>query len=312
MKDTMKDNEIHDDHFFPYNLFHRGERIVIYGAGDIGRKFYQQAIREGYVEVVGVLDAKSGEINVPFPVLPPEAIRDMDYDSVLIAVNKKQVVASVRKTLRNLQVPREKIKCNSDIYYHEHFCQSFYRPLLELLAPEGGTHEEILAKVREMKDFAAQVAAKLGTSAEPVICLQKLDEKLMFSHRHIFPFHLFHEGERVVIYGAGDIGREFYREARQEPFVKVLTLVDKNADALQDLPMPVAHLDILDCIDYDSILISIHDEYVAGEVKEMLMKRGVDKKRIKWDGRRYYKDEFYQNYYFDNLRFLIDMEKSSI
>lgn len=312
MKEINNENLLHDDHFFPYNLFRRGESVVIYGAGDIGRKFYQQAVQDGYVEIVGILDAKARELDLPFTVYLPEKIREMEYDSVLIAVNKKQIVASVKRTLRKLKVPAEKIKCNSDIYYYEHFGQSFYRPLLELLAPEGATHEEILTKVREMKSFAGAVADKLGTSAEPAACLQKLDEKLMFSHRHIFPFHLFREGERVIIYGAGDIGREFYREAKQEPFVKVLALVDKNADKLTDLSMPVAHLDILECFDYDSILISIHDEYVAGEVKEMLMKRGVSEERIKWDGKRYYKDEFYQNYYFENLRFLTEVGRSDI
>ena len=312
MKESAKETVGYYDHFFPYNLFHRGERVVIYGAGDIGRQFYQQAVRDGYVEIVGVLDAKAEDIEVNFSVSVPEKIKEMKYDSVLIAVNKKQVVASVRKTLRKLKVPAEKIKCNSDIYYHDHFCQSFYRPLLELLAPEGATHEEILEKVRTMQSFTRTVADKLGVKAEPTACLQKLDEKLMFSHRHIFPFHLFREGERVIIYGAGDIGREFYREAKQEPFVKVLALVDKNADKLVDLPMPVAHLDILERFDYDSILISIHDEYVAGEVKDMLMKRGISAGKIKWDGLWYYKDEFYQNYYFENLRFLAEIGKSAI
>ena len=118
--------------------------------------------------------------------------------------------------------------------------------------------------------------------------------------------------ERVIIYGAGDIGREFYREAKQEPYVKVLALVDKNAFKLVDLPMPAARLDILEHFDYDSILISIHDEYVAGEVKDMLMKRGISAGKIKWDGLWYYKDEFYQNYYFENLRFLAGIGKSEI
>lgn len=300
------------DHFFPYNLFRQGERVVIYGAGDIGKQFYLQAQRDEYVEIVGILDARAKNINASFNVSLPEEIVDMEYDSVLIAVNKKKVVASVKRTLRNLGVPREKIKCNSDIYYYEHFYQSFYKPLLEILAPEGASHEVILVGAREMKNFLTEVAGKLGTAAEREACLQKLDEKLLFSHRHIFPYHLFKENERVIIYGAGDIGREFYQETRQQPFVKVLALVDKNADKMADYPMPVTHIDNLEHYAYDSILISIHDEYVAREVKDMLVKRGIPEEKIKWDGYRYYKDEFYQNYYFKNLRFLAGLRKSSI
>ena len=54
--------------------------------------------------------------------------------------------------------------------------------------------------------------------------------------------------------------------------MKVLALVDKDADKMADYPMPVAHIDNLDRFAYDSILISIHDEYVAREVKDMLVK----------------------------------------
>ena len=310
-KDSKLGLEVSLDHLFPYHLFQRGERVVIYGAGDIGRKFYSQAMDEGYVEIVAVLDARAEEIT-DFKAEVPESIRDMEYDSVLIAVNRKKIVASIRRTLRNLGVPQEKIKCDYEVYYHEHFYRSFYWPLIESLGLKSRSYLKVLEKVQELQAFQGRIAVMLECAPDQNSCLQKLEEKLLFSHRHHFPFHLFHEGERVIIYGAGDIGREFYREATQQPYVKILAIMDRNADNLIHLPMPVAHLDILDRFDYDSILISIHDEYVAEEVTEMLVKRGVSREKIKWDGKRYYQDEYYQNYKFELMRFLEDIGESRV
>ena len=227
------------------------------------------------------------------------------YATDSIVPQMKRAIEAVRGTGIRLVIPFRgnwiDVKPIVDFFKNDPGLWGWY------LADEPSSHQ-----FEEVKSFRDKIAEMVGISSDYGECLQMLEQKLLFSFRHVFPFHLFREGEKIIIYGAGDIGQEFYREVKQEPFVKVLAVVDKNADQLTHLPMPVSNLSVLEHIDYDSILISIHDEYVAGEVRKMLIEMGVNKDKIKWDGKRYYKDEFYQNYYFGLMNFLNNLGESHI
>lgn len=115
-----------------------------------------------------------------------------------------------------------------------------------------------------------------------------------------FPYHLFSEGERVVLYGAGSVGREFYLQAIRTNYVHIVGLVDRNAAKMKGglAVEPVA--DIAD-MDYDSILIAVRDAAVAEEIKGTLMGMGVDSSKIRWDGKSYLVQDFYSNFYFKAL-----------
>lgn len=118
---------IGDAHFFPYHLFHQGNRIVIYGAGNIGKKFYYHAIKDGIIDVVGIVDSRALEMEVnDIPVHPVPMIKQMDYDYILIAVENSGVVQEIVENLMGIGVDPNKIKWDGEVYFKDNYHRKSY------------------------------------------------------------------------------------------------------------------------------------------------------------------------------------------
>ena len=122
------------------------------------------------------------------------------------------------------------------------------------------------------------------------------------SQSYIFPYHLFKEGERIVIYGAGESGRSFYRQLQRQNYLKPVGIVDKRARELNTPDFPVQPVEDLKNMDFDALLIAVINEKAAREIKAMLIQMGIVEAKIRWQGSAYTSSDFYQNYYFPLLR----------
>lgn len=124
-------------YLFPYHLFRRGEKILIYGAGNVGREFYLQAVSSGYVECTGILDRQANKRRADgLPVHLPEDILFMEYDAVLIAVQDKSLAESIRKDVQALGVPSDMVVWDGPHYLQRDFYEGYYFPLLDRLENE--------------------------------------------------------------------------------------------------------------------------------------------------------------------------------
>lgn len=96
---------------FPYYLFQKPDKILLYGAGANGKKLYAQAKEDGIVKIAGILDAKADELSrEELPVFPISKVKELDYDYILITVKNQQVVQEIKKNLLELEVPENIIK----------------------------------------------------------------------------------------------------------------------------------------------------------------------------------------------------------
>ena len=118
---------------------------------------------------------------------------------------------------------------------------------------------------------------------------------------YIFPYHLFQEGERTVIYGAGESGRSFYRQLQRQNYLKPAGIVDKRAKELKTPDFPVQPVEDLKNMDFDALLIAVINEKAAREIKASLLELGIAEYKIRWQGNVYTTDDYYQNYYFPLL-----------
>lgn len=118
----------------------------------------------------------------------------------------------------------------------------------------------------------------------------------------MFPYHLFPRGSRVVIYGAGNVGRLIYRQAKHDNYVRIVGIVDKNCEGMSAPDLHVKPVRSVLKMEYDYLLISIRDSKVAHSVREKLKKMGIPAAKIKWDGYAVFRDDFYNNFYFPLLR----------
>ncbi|MDR3001291.1 MAG: methyltransferase domain-containing protein [Fibromonadaceae bacterium] len=95
---------------------------------------------------------------------------------------------------------------------------------------------------------------------------------------HLFPFDKVPKGSRIVLYGAGNVGKQFYNQIVETNFCEIVLWLDKNADGiLTKKPEAIASLG---ADDYDFVVIGIESEVIVLEVKDFLVSHGVLEEKI--------------------------------
>lgn len=170
--------------------------------------------------------------------------------------------------------------------------------------------EKVIQKIIEqVKDNAIKLYGTMSETEKSKIEDVNLSDRYIMENvllrrdennksRHVFPYHLFKRGDRILLYGAGDVGLQFYYQAQHDQYVDVVGLVDINADKIGSPAQKPAEISKFV---YDYVLICIERENVAKEVKKNLMENGIDFNCIKWDGKLYPRKSFMNNMYFQML-----------
>ena len=88
-------------HFFvfPYEKIEKGTRVVIYGAGEVGRDFTAQLRNNGYCKIVAVVDKN------PKPaegIIIPESLLGLDYEKIVLASANKDNIEGMIGVLKQL------------------------------------------------------------------------------------------------------------------------------------------------------------------------------------------------------------------
>jgi len=91
----------------------------------------------------------------------------------------------------------------------------------------------------------------------------------------LFPYEKVKKDGVVVLYGAGAIGKEYYKQLFYTQYCKELYWVDKQFEKLQKKGMNVKGIQILDEIDPDYVVVAVLDVKVQNQVKEDLMNMGI-------------------------------------
>lgn len=92
-----------------------------------------------------------------------------------------------------------------------------------------------------------------------------------------FPFEMFPAGSRIVIYGAGNIGKAYVHQLQLSSYCTLAMWIDKNVEA-EGVQRPES---LRDC-EYDYILVAIKNPDVVREVKNELKKLGIWESEIIW------------------------------
>lgn len=88
----------------------QGKRIVIYGAGAVGRDYYAQVSRYNQCEIVAWADAHPEKYDYPFINLSGlESLGAVEFDVLIIAVKRKKMSEEIRKQLTDKGIENDKI-----------------------------------------------------------------------------------------------------------------------------------------------------------------------------------------------------------
>ena len=128
----------------------------------------------------------------------------------------------------------------------------------------------------------------------PGIYIRNFDVRKIFSNEDnndnneiFFPYHLMSDGERIILYGTGEICKRFCQQARRDNIVKIVSIIDKSTQKNTMEGIKVESVDSIKHHEFDSILISEQDPNIAKNIKKELNNLGVSSERIKWDGLMY-------------------------
>lgn len=89
------------------NRIRYGSEIVIYGAGTKGKQLFTDIINEGVYKIKSWVDINYKSIG--YPVQKPEIIQNIDFDFVVVAIERRDVYINVEGYLSELGVMPQKI-----------------------------------------------------------------------------------------------------------------------------------------------------------------------------------------------------------
>ena len=93
---------------FPYDKVKKGASIVIWGAGDVGTDFYSQIEATNYCSIIAWVDQNYLKMN-DSRVTDPDCFFDYDFDYIVIASSKKEIVSEVKDYLTTKNIHKDMI-----------------------------------------------------------------------------------------------------------------------------------------------------------------------------------------------------------
>lgn len=117
--------------------------------------------------------------------------------------------------------------------------------------------------------------------------MQGIDSR--FSIRYIYyPYYGRLKGKKVILYGAGNVGKAYYYHIKEDRECLLVAWVDKNAKKISELDfLPVTDLDDIYSKEYDCIVVAVYDEITYKIILKELVGRGIKEDIIIWNPTKY-------------------------
>ena len=108
---------------------------------------------------------------------------------------------------------------------------------------------------------------------------EKNENKLI---QHLNPYTNFLKGKKVILYGAGRVGKDYYRLYCKVQDFDLVMWIDSDWERLQKENYNVQSVEQVLSAEYDYILIAVKNEEKAEEIREQLQGKGIDHSKIIW------------------------------
>lgn len=95
----------------------------------------------------------------------------------------------------------------------------------------------------------------------------------------LFPFELVRKNAEIVLYGAGNVGKVYYKQVKYTDYCKVSAWCDKQYQSLGDGycdPEEIA------AMEFDAIVIAVNDKDTAEKIAVELQHTGIESGKIIW------------------------------
>ena len=106
----------------------------------------------------------------------------------------------------------------------------------------------------------------------------------------IFPFIDVKQIDKVILYGAGKLGKAYMKQNEEQHFCNIVLWVDRNCGKINVPGYEIVGLDKIETVAFDYIIIAIDVRDTAYKVKQELMEKGIREDQIIWHSIR--RDKF--------------------
>lgn len=99
-----------------------------------------------------------------------------------------------------------------------------------------------------------------------------------------FPYEKIKKGSKVIIYGSGNIGKDYYNQLETTGFCNVILWVDKQFEQYRKACLKVETPDKIFGCDFDYLIIAIRNKEVQEEVRSYLLRNNLKEEKIIYSG----------------------------
>lgn len=92
----------------------------------------------------------------------------------------------------------------------------------------------------------------------------------------LFPFHSVEKDSKIVLYGGGTVGKQYYSQLQATGYCKEVIWVDKERTqaCVENRTIKINSLDILEQTEVDYYVVAVENKDVVREIIEDLKNRG--------------------------------------
>ncbi len=111
----------------------------------------------------------------------------------------------------------------------------------------------------------------------------QLNDQFPLDIQYTFPFDLIRQNSKIVLYGAGAIGTNFYDIITQKKYCQIVKWVDRRYQEIQyENRMKIDSVDSICNVEFDAVLIAVFDEEIVNQIKQDLMQLGIPEQKMIW------------------------------
>lgn len=138
--------------------------------------------------------------------------------------------------------------------------------------------EQIHALKETNTDLEMEVKFQKEKTAKLENEIKVLKSKIS-SAKWIFPAKKLKSSPKLLLYGAGKVGKSFQEQIQQLQEFELVAWADKNVEGNEKLILP----DEIRNYEFDKIVIAVAYQEVADEIEKELLHQGIEKQRIFWE-----------------------------
>lgn len=133
-------------------------------------------------------------------------------------------------------------------------------------------------------NYAAVLLSQKDVEIKRLLEGQRQLTETINAKRWLFPFSQVKQQSNIVLYGAGKVGQDYYRQIMDSQYCKVVLWMDRNFEdtANRDQNVACGWMKELQTASFDKIVLALKRKKDMEEATELILSQGVSKKQIIW------------------------------